>query len=147
MKIKLYMGHSHISDLIELANKNNMYACAELGSMEYDGLISGEPNYEKSYEYYLKAANKNHPKGCWMIANLILNNKVDKDFDIMWKYLNKSIELGSAAGYNTLGLCYLRGITKDKKVNKEKAEYYFRLSSDLGYPFALVQYNHLHCSS
>ena len=136
MKIKLYMGHSHISDLIELANKNNMYACAELGSMEYDGLISGEPNYEKSYNYYLKAANKNHPKGCWMVANLILNKKVDKDFDTMWKYLNKSIELGSAAGYNTLGLCYKRGINQENKVDLEKAKYYFNLSSELGDTFA-----------
>ena len=136
MKIKLYMGHSHISDLIELSNKNNMYACAELGSLEYDGLISEIPDYEKSYEYYLKAANKNHPKGCWMIANLILNNKVDKDFDIMWKYLNKSIELGSAAGYNTLGLCYKRGITPEKITNIEKAKYYFELSSELGFVFA-----------
>ena len=136
MKIKLYMGHSHISDLIELANKNNMYACAELGSMEYDGLINGKPNYEKSYEYYLKAANKNHPKGCWMVANLILNKKVDKDFDIMWKYLNKSIELGSAAGYNTLGLCYKRGINQENKVDLEKAKYYFNLSSELGDTFA-----------
>ncbi len=136
MKIKLYMGHSNISDLIELSNKNNMYACAELGSLEYDGLISGKPNYEKSYEYYLKAANKNHPKGCWMIANLILNNRVKKDFDTMWKYLNKSIELGSAAGYNTLGLCYKRGINPDNKVNLEKAMYYFNLSSKLGFVFA-----------
>ncbi len=136
MKIKLYMGHSNISDLIELSNKNNMYACAELGSLEYDGLIGGKPNYEKSYEYYLKAANKNHPKGCWMIANLILNNRVKKDFDTMWKYLNKSIELGSAAGYNTLGLCYKRGINPDNKVNLEKAMYYFNLSSELGFVFA-----------
>ena len=113
-----------------------MYACAELGSLEYDGLISEIPDYEKSYEYYLKAANKNHPKGCWMIANLILNNKVDKDFDIMWKYLNKSIELGSAAGYNTLGLCYKRGITPEKITNIEKAKYYFELSSELGFVFA-----------
>jgi len=136
LKIKLYMGHSHISDLMELANKNNMYACAELGSLEFDGTISGKPNYEKSYEYYLKAANKNHPKGCWMVANLIFTNKVNKDFDIMWKYLNKSIELGSAAGYNTLGLCYKRGINPEKKINLEKAKYYFELSSELGDTFA-----------
>lgn len=136
MKIKLYMGHSHINDLIELANKNNMYACAELGSLEYDGLISGKPNYEKSYEYYLKAANKNHPKGCWMIANLILNKRVKYDFDTMWKYLNKSIELGSAAGYNTLGLCYKRGINPENKVNLDQAKYYFNLSSELGFVFA-----------
>ncbi len=136
MKTKLYWGQSHIGSLIELASKNNMFACAELGSLEFDGYISGKQDFEKSYYYYLKAAKKNHPRGCWMVANLMITNRVKFDFDTMWKYLNKSVELGSAAGYNTLGLCYLRGITKDKKVNKEKAEYYFRLSSDLGYPFA-----------
>ncbi len=136
MKVKLYMGHSHISDLIELANKNNMYACAELGSMEYDGLISGKPNYEKSYEYYLKAANKNHPKGCWMVANLIFNKRVKYDFDTMWKYLNKSIDLGSSAGYNTLGLCYKKGINLENKIDLEKAKYYFEISSELGNAFA-----------
>jgi TPR repeat protein len=136
MKLELYWGQSYISSLIELANKNNMYACAKLGSLEYEGEITGYPNYQKSYEYYLKSANKNHPKSCWMISNLILSNKVEYDFETMWKYLNKSIELGSAAGYNTKGICYLKGINKDNKIDIEKAEYYFKVASDLGYVFA-----------
>ena len=136
LKIKLYYGYSLITSLIELANKNNMYACADLGSMWFDGSINGEIDYKKSYEYYMKAANKNHPKACWMIANLILTNRVDYDFDVMWKYLNKSITLGSAAGYNTLGLCYLRGITPDNKKDIEKAKYYFDIATNLGYVFA-----------
>ena len=136
MRLELYWGESYISSLLELAKKNNMYACAKLGSLEFEGAVTGTPNYKKSFQYYLKSANKNHPKSCWMIANLILTNKVDYDFDTMWKYLNKSIELGSAAGYNTMGLCYLRGINKDNKVDKEKAEYYFKIAGDLGYVFA-----------
>ena len=136
MKLELFWGESYISSLIELAKKNNMYACAKLGSLEFEGAITGKPNYEKSFQYYLKSAKKNHPKACWMIANLILTNRVQYDFDIMWKYLNKSIELGSAAGYNTMGLCYLRGINKENKVDKEKAEYYFKIASELGYVFA-----------
>ena len=136
MKLELYWGQSYISSLIELANKNNMYACAKLGSLEYEGEITGYPNYQKSYEYYLKSANKNHPKSCWMISNLKLSNKVEYDFETMWKYLNKSIELGSAAGYNTKGICYLKGINKDNKIDIEKAEYYFKVASDLGYVFA-----------
>lgn len=136
MKLELYWGQSYISSLIELANKNNMYACAKLASLEFEGEITGNPNYEKSFEYYLKSANKNHPKSCWMIANLILTNKVNYNFELMWKYLNKSIELGSAAGYNTMGLCYLKGINKENKINIEKSEYYFKIASDLGYVFA-----------
>ncbi len=136
MKIKLFWGESYISSLLELARKNNVYACAELASLEFDGHVSGKVNFDKSYYYYLKAANKNHPKSCWMIANLMLTNRVKYDFDTMWKYLNKSIELGSAAGYNTLGLCYMRGICPEKKVDIEKAKYYFNIASDLGYVFA-----------
>lgn len=136
MKLELYWGQSYISSLIELANKNNMYACAKLGSLEFEGEISGKPNYEKSYEYYLKSANKDHPKACWMIANLMITNKIKYDFNIMWKYLNKSIELGSAAGYNTLGRCYLTNMNKENKPNIEKAKYYFKIASELGYVYA-----------
>ena len=136
LKIKLYYGQSYITSLIDLANKGNMYASADVGSMWFDGSISGEVDYLKCFEYYMIAANKNHPKACWMIANLMLTGRVKYDEEVMWKYLNKSITLGSAAGYNTLGLCYLKGLTPDKKIDVDKAKYYFELSSNLGYIFA-----------
>lgn len=136
MRLELYWGESYIASLIELSKKNNMYASAKLGSLEFEGAVSGKPNYKKSFQYYLKSANKNHPKACWMIANLILTGRVEYDFDTMWKYLNKALELGSAAAYNTMGRCYLNGITKDNKIDKEKAEYYFKIAGDLGYVFA-----------
>ena len=136
LRVKLYYGQSYISSLIYLATKNNMYACAELGSLWFDGSVNGKVDFNKSYEYYLKAANKNHPKGCWMVANLMLTGRVKYDFETMWKYLNKSIELGSAAGYNTLGLCYKNGINPDKEVDLVKARECFNISSENGYVFA-----------
>ncbi len=136
LKIKLYYGESYINSLIELSRKDNMYACAELGSLEFDGYISGKPNYKKCYDYYYKAALKDHPKGCWMVANLMLTGRVKLDFDTMWKYLNKSIELGSFAGYNTLGLCYLRGINKKNKKDLNEARKNFQISAEHGYVFA-----------
>lgn len=136
LKIKLYFGQSYISSLIYLANKNNMYACADVASMWFDGEIDGNVNYEKTYEYYLKAANKNHPKSCWMIANLILTKRVKYDFETMWFYLNKSIELGSAAGYNTLGLCYKNGNNIDKKKDLDQAKKYFEIASNMGYVYS-----------
>ena len=136
LKIKLYYGQSYISSLIYLASKNNMYASAELGSLYFDGSISGKPNFDKSYEYYYKAALKGHPKGCWMVANLILTGRVKYDFNIMWEFLNKSIELGSAAGINTLGLCYKKGINPENTINIEKAKSLFLESSECGYVFA-----------
>lgn len=136
LKVKLYFGQSYISSLITLSKKDNMYACAELGSLEFDGLISGNKDYNKCYEYYLKAANKNHPKACFMVAHLMLTGKVKMEFDIMWKYLNQSIKLNSASGYNTLGLCYLKGINKENKIDIEKAKEYFKISSEYGYVYA-----------
>ena len=136
LKIKLYYGESYINSLIELSRKDNMYACAELGSLEFDGYISGRPNYKKCYDYYYKAALKDHPKGCWMVANLMLTGRVKLEFDTMWKYLNKSIELGSFAGYNTLGLCYLRGINKQNKKDLNEARKNFQISAEHGYVFA-----------
>lgn len=136
LKVKLYFGESYINSLTNLSKKGNMYANAELGALEFDGLISGKKDYEKSYNYYLEAANKNHPKGCWMVANLMLTKRVKFNYDIMWKYLNKSIELGSIAGYNTLGICYLKGINKDNKKDIELAKKYFLKASEHGYAYA-----------
>lgn len=136
LKVKLYEGVSYINSLITLSKKNNMYAASEIGSMEYDGLIDGNHNYQKAYDYYMKAALKNHPKACWMISNMILNGKVEYDFNTLWKFLNKAIELGSSAALNTMGLCYLRGINDENKVDVDKAIEYFKLSSDRGYLFA-----------
>ena len=136
LKVKLYEGVSYINSLITLSKKNNMYAASEIGSMEYDGLIDGNHNYQKAYDYYMKAALKNHPKACWMISNMILNGKVEYDFNTLWMFLNKAIELGSSAALNTMGLCYLRGINDENKVDVDKAIEYFKLSSDRGYLFA-----------
>ncbi len=136
LKIKLYFGRSYINSLIELSKQDNMYACAELGSLEFDGLVSGIKDYEKSYKYYLISAKKGHPKACFMIANLMLTGKIKFDFDIMWEYLNKSIKLNSAAGYNTLGLCYLKGINPNNDINIEKAKECFNISSEYGYVYA-----------
>ena len=140
LRVKLYEGFSYTNSLISLFHKNNMYACADLGSMEFYGEISGTPNYKKSYKYYLKAADKGHPKACFMIANLIYTKRVEKEFDVFWKYLNKAIELGSSAALNTMGLCYKYGFNKEKIIDLEKAKYYFQLSSESGYVYA---YNNL----
>ena len=47
LKVKLYFGESYINSLIELSRKDNMYANAELGALEFDGSISGKKDYER----------------------------------------------------------------------------------------------------
>ena len=141
LRINLFEGMSYISSLLELSKKDNVFANAELGSLEYSGLISGKKDYEKSYMYYKKAALKNHPKGCFMVANLILMNRVkEKDLNIMWKYLKQAEKLGSIAAINTLGKCYLYGINPNKEKSIELALDYFNKASEFGYSYA---YNNL----
>lgn len=136
LKINLYEGISYINSLINLGKKNNIYANAELGSLEYSGIINGTTNYKKCYNYYLKAAKKNHPKACWMVANLMLTNRVECDFNLAWDYLNKAIKLGSIAALNTMGNCYKEGLTPDKKKDVEKALEYYKRASEYGYVYA-----------
>ena len=140
MKVKLYEGVSFISSLILLSKNKNMYACAELGSLAYDGLINGNADYNMAYKYYLIAADKGHPKACYMIANLIYKGFVKENVNIMWKYLNKGIKLGSNAAINLKGLCYLNGVNPKNIINKNKAIEYFDEASKSGYAFA---YNNL----
>ena len=122
LKINLYEGISYITSLKELSKKGNKYANAELGSLAFSGILNNKKDYLLSYKYYLASANKNHPKGCWMVANLILTNRVGsikKDFNTLWKYLNKAVELGSIAALNTMGNCYLNGINPNKEIDVE----------------------------
>ncbi len=137
LTIKLYEGISYITSLKELAKKDNMYANAELGSLEFSGLITGNCDYEKVYNYYYQSAKKDHPKGCWMVANLILTNKVNKDFNLAWQYLNKAIDLGSIAALNTMGNCYLKGLTPNREKNLNTAIKYYLEASEYGYVYAL----------
>jgi tetratricopeptide (TPR) repeat protein len=89
-----------------------------------------EKTHPRQYEYcinggeYVYEAFKRDENGEW------------QEFDMAWEYLNKSIELGSISGYNTLGLCYLRGTNPENKVDLEKAKYYFEIASNLGYIYS-----------
>lgn len=134
LKIKLYEGVSYIRSLQELSKKNNMYANAELGSLEFSGLVSGLADYNKSYNYYLKAALKNHPKACFMVAYLIVNKKVSDNYDLALKYLEQAILYDSSAALNMMGNLYNKGIIKKKNI--ERAIFYYTKSADLGYVYA-----------
>lgn len=141
LNINLYEGTSYITSLIELGKKDNMYANAELGSLEYSGFITGYIDYEKCYSYYLLAAKKNHPKACFMVANLILKDLViEKDITIAWYYLNKSVNEGNVAALNKLGICYMKGLNPDNLIDINKGLDCFKRASDMGYSYS---YNNL----
>ena len=130
LKINLYEGISYITSLKELAKKNNMYANAELGSLEFSGIVSGNKRIDKCFNYYINAAKKNHPKACFMVGNLILTNRVVGDKQVALNYINKAIELGSIAAINTMGNNY-----KSKNDIKKALEYYTK-AIEYGYVYA-----------
>ena len=141
LQINLQEGISYINSLKILAKRNNMYALAELGSLEYSGLITGKVDYNTCFNYYLKAAKKNHPKASWMVANLIYYKKISGySTEFAYEYIEKAIKLGSIAAINTLGNFYYNGFTPDNKKDTEKALECYTKAADLGYVYA---YNNL----
>ena len=69
-------GINYTHSLQSLAKEKNPYACYEIGEMEYTGQMTGYPRYIKSYEYFKIAAEKNHPRACWLIAQMIYQKKI-----------------------------------------------------------------------
>lgn len=132
-------GTNYIYSLKQLANQNNPYACFELGLLEYKGEITGNPRYNKSYEYFKIASSYNHPRANYLIAKLLLDKKIGtlspNDIDLALNYLKISISLGSIAALNTLGLFYLNNL-KDEN----QAIIYFKKATKHNYVYA---YNNL----
>ena len=71
-----------------------------------------------------------------MVANLMLTNRVECDFNLAWNYLNKAIKLGSIAALNTIGNCYKKGNTPNKIKDIDKALEYYKKASEYGYVYA-----------
>ena len=142
LEIQFKEGISLIPSLKKLAKENNPYALYELGNLEYNGIISGTPNYNLAYKYHLEASKFNHPTSYWMLAHMILKGKVTipNDIEVSWTYLKKAEELNSVSALNTIGLCYLSGKNPQKEKNIQKAIEYFEKASQKEYIYA---YNNL----
>lgn len=128
----------------ELVKNKNPLACFEIGSLEYYGIITGNPRYEKAYEYYKIAAENNHPIANWVIGHLyysgLIGNKSKRDMYLAIKYFNKARKLNCSYSYNSFGLMFLNGNMKHIKQNKEKAIEYFKKAIQLNNVYA---YNNL----
>jgi len=144
LKVQFKEGINFIHTLKKLAKENNPYALYELGNAEYNGLITGNPNYEKAYNYHLQAASLGHPTSYWMLSHMILTKKIgtlsDEDINLSWKYLKKSESLESISAINTIGYCCLQGLNPTKEKNENLAIKYFEKAANLNYVYA---YNNL----
>ena len=108
--------------------------------MEYTGQMTGYPRYIKSYEYFKIAADKNHPRSCWLIAQMIYQKKIGDlskdDLKLAWHYLKKAEKVGSVAATNTIGVCYLNGLVPNEPQSETKAIEYFKKAFAHDYVYA-----------
>lgn len=144
IKFQLNSGIWSIRGIQQLAQKGNPFACFEMASMEFYGIITGKARYEKAYEYYKIAANYNHPVSHWAIGYLYYNgyigNKSKRDLYLAFKYFNKARKLKCSNAYNSLGLILLNGNIPHIKRNKQKAIKMFETAISIGNIYA---YNNL----
>ena len=97
IQIQLNSGIWSLRAFKQLADKGNPFACYEMASMEYNGIITGKPRYDKAYQYYMTAAKFNHPVATWAIGYLYYNGNVGtkskRDLMLAVKYFNKARKL------------------------------------------------------
>ena len=140
INIQLTSGIWSIRGIYELARNGNPFACFEMASMEYYGIINGIPRYEKAYEYYKIAANANHPTANWAIGYLYyqghLGNNSKKDMYLAFKYFNKARKLNCANAYTSLGNIFLTGNIPHIKKNEEKAIEMYKIAIKSNHTYA-----------
>lgn len=140
INIQLTSGIWSIRGIYELARNGNPFACFEMASMEYYGIINGIPRYEKAYEYYKIAANANHPTANWAIGYLYyqghLGHKSKKDMYLAFKYFNKARKLNCANAYTSLGNIFLAGNIPHIKKNEEKAIEMYKIAIKSNHTYA-----------
>ena len=144
LKLQMQDGINYTHSIKKLVREKNPYACYEMGNMEYTGQMVGYPRYIKSYEYFKIAAEKNHPRACWLISQMFYQKKIgdlsNDDLELAWYYLKKAEKAGSVAATNTIGTCYLNGLVPGKEKSENKAIEYFKKAAEHEYVYA---YNNL----
>lgn len=144
INIQLNSGIWSIRGISELAKINNPFACFEMASLEFYGLIAGIPRYDKAYEYYKIAADNKHPTANWAIGYMYYTGKIGTkskhDQYLSFKYFNKARKLKCSNAFNSLGLIVLNGTFAHINTNKEKAIDLFKISASLENVYA---YNNL----
>lgn len=142
--IQLNSGILSIRGIKELAKKNNPFACFEIASMEFYGIITGKKRYEEAYKYYKIAAEYNHPVANWAIGYLYyegyIGNKSKRNLYLAFKYFNKARKLKCSNAFNSFGLIILNGNMPHIKKNRDKAIEMFKKAKSLGNIYA---YNNL----
>lgn len=138
--LQLKEGIWSIRGIYELAKQNNPFACFEMASLEFYGIVFGKPRYDKAYSYYKIASENNHPVASWAIGFLYYNgyvgNRNSKDLQIAYDYFISSAKSNCPSAFNSLGLVYLNGDIPSIERNIDTAITYFKRAAELGNVYA-----------
>ncbi|MDO4283468.1 MAG: tetratricopeptide repeat protein [Clostridia bacterium] len=138
--IQLNGGIWSMRGIYELAKKNNPYACFEMGSLELYGQITGTPRYFESYQYFKRAAKKNHPNAIWAIGymhyNGYIGTKSRRDYIIAFRCFNKARKYNCLAAINGIGTMFLHGNVPFIQKNEKKAIKLFEYAAKNHYIYA-----------
>jgi hypothetical protein len=119
-------------ELLAAANRGNVDAMEYLGSGYANG-DWGDEDPVKSFEWYLKAAEKGSELGMFNAANyLVQGDDVEQNMELALLFLNKladGSDLSADANHN-LGVIYEIGMGLDKDI--EKAKKFYKKASKLG---------------
>lgn len=144
INIQLNSGIWSIRGIKELVKKKNPFACFEIASMEFYGIITGIPRYNEAYKYYKIAAEYSHPVANWAIGYMYyegyIGNKTRRDILLAFKYFNKARKLKCSNAFNSIGIMMLKGDLSHIGVNKNKAIDMFKQAVSMGNVYA---YNNL----
>lgn len=139
LNLKFSEGINYNHSLYAMAESNNTYALYEIATNEYKGYVKGFPRYDISYKYFEKSALKNYPSSYYMMAKMLIDEKIgNKSKDNLKKahdYLLKASSLGNIASINLLGNMYKNGIYPVKK-DIDKAIEYYKEAANHNYTYA-----------
>lgn len=106
---------------------------------KYQNGIGVQKDYEKAFDYFLKAAKNNDPVAQNIIASYYMGGigKIKINYESAFEWYRKSAELGSLTGIYNLGLAYFHGIGVNE--DKNKATNLFQIAANKNMPEALNQ--------
>lgn len=139
--VQLRGGLWSIRGVHELAKKDNPYACFEMGSLELYGQVAGYPRYQESYNFFMRAAAKNHPNAIWAIGHLYYNGFIGtrsrEDLKNAFKYFNRARHLNCISAINSLGTVFKNGDVPFIHKDLKKAKKLFEFAADKNYVYAI----------
>ena len=105
----------------DIENKKDNSYLVQQGEKYYKG-INVKQDYNKAFDYFLKAARNSDPIAQNMVASYYMNGlgKIKQDHKITFEWYKKSAELGSLTAIYNLGIAYFNGIGVEKDKDKAK---------------------------